>query len=60
MKISELINKLEKVKAKHGDLTCICHDGLDPSELSIVVDVEIERQKYAWRTEGPPYASIRS
>jgi hypothetical protein len=41
MKISELIQKLESFKQQHGDLTCVCYDGLDPSDDSIVVDVEL-------------------
>lgn len=47
MKISELIKKLEEVRSKHGDLQCVCHDGLDPSDPAIVVDVEITHE-YCW------------
>lgn len=60
MKISELIAKLEEMKAKYGDLPCVTHDGLNPSDPSVVCDVEIERDEYAWLTDGPPYAFIRS
>lgn len=42
MKISEVIAKLEALKAKHGDLRCVCHDGLDPSDPAEVVDIELD------------------
>lgn len=46
MKISEVITKLEQLKAKHGDLRCVCHDGLDPSDPAEVVDVELVNEYY--------------
>lgn len=48
MKISEVITKLEQLKAKHGDLRCVCHDGLDPSDPAEVVDIEIDFRSGGW------------
>jgi len=60
MKISELIQKLESFKQQHGDLPCVCQDGLSPSDESLVVDVKLEQTEYAWLAGQPPYAAIRS
>lgn len=42
MIISEVIKRLEEIKAKEGDLPCVAHDGLDPSDPALVVDVEVD------------------
>lgn len=41
MKISELVARLEMIRAMRGDIQVIAEDGLDPSDPALVIDVEV-------------------
>lgn len=42
MKITEIIQQLQKVLAEHGDLVCAAENGLDPSDPCIVESVVVK------------------
>jgi hypothetical protein len=64
MKASELIQQLVAKIAEHGDLPVTAQDGMDPSDDSLVQEVEFH-QGYLW-TDGEggkpdqKYFSIRA
>jgi len=59
MKISELQSTLEDIKRIHGDLECVVHDGMDPSDKVISQGVGvISGYDYLWGEQDKPAAFI--
>lgn len=42
MKASEIITRLQEIVKRHGDLICVAHDGMDPSDLEEVKEVLVK------------------
>jgi hypothetical protein len=52
MTLDELVEKLEDLQARgHGKVIVVVHDGMDPSELSSVQDVDTGTANFYSRSE---------
>ena len=57
MTISELIARLESVKAAHGDVTCVIRDG-DLARRLVTGIKHRERRRSPWKARQEPVVEI--